>query len=98
MMEDLAQKINLLIKDSVAYKEYAFYKKKIEENDELNYLKSELDSLKKKNCKDKNEEFINDYKKIEKEYKNNVLVQKYERAKEELVMLLEDICDILSFK
>lgn len=97
-MEDLAQKINLLIKDSVAYKEYIFYKKEVEENDELNYLKSKLESLKKKNCKDKNEEFIHDYKKIEKEYKSNVLVQKYEQAKEELVVLLEDICDILSFK
>lgn len=97
-MEDLAQNINLLIKDSVTYKEYVFYKKEIEESEKLNALKSKLESIKKKNCKDHNEELISDYKELEKEYKSNVLVQKYEQAREELKMLLDDICDILSFK
>ncbi len=97
-MEEIAEKINSLIKNSDAYKEYLKYKNIIESDEQLLELKNKLNSMKKKNCKNHDEKLVDEYYKLEKEYNNNILVKKYSESKENLSRILNDICDILSLK
>ncbi len=95
-MEQLAKDINNKIKQSNLYKEYLFYKNQVESNEEIIKQKEVLEDLKKKICKDKNENDVEEYYKVEKEYKSNLVVKEYFKSKEELYNLLKDIVDILS--
>ena len=95
-MEQLAKDINNKIKQSNLYKEHLFYKNQVESNEEIIKQKEVLEDLKKKICKDKNENDVEEYYKVEKEYKSNLVVKEYFKSKEELYNLLKDIVDILS--
>lgn len=97
-MEKIAERINFLIKNSNVYKEYIECKKEVENDENLLKLKKEMDSMKKKNCKSHDENLINKYYGLEKEYNNNILVKKYNESKENLSQILNDICDILTLK
>ena len=97
-MDKLAKDINDNIKNSFVYKRYVACKQNVENNIELRELENKMKELKNKNCKDKNDELINEYYEIEKIYKSSVIVKEYQRAKEELYILLSDISDILTFK
>ena len=97
-MEEIAEKINSLIKNSNAYKEYIECKEKVENDEKLIKLKKEMDYMKKKNCKSHDESLVNKYYELEKEYNNSVLVKKYSESKENLSQILNAISDILSFK
>lgn len=97
-MEEIAEKINFLIKNSNAYKEYIECKEKVENDEKLLKLKKEMDYMKKKNCKSRDESLVNKYYELEKEYKNSILVKKYSESKEKLSQILNDICDILTLK
>ncbi len=97
-MEEVAEKINSLIKNSDAYKDYLKYKNIVESDEQLLELKNKLNSMKKKNCKNHDENLVNEYYELEKEYNNNILVKKYNESKENLTLILNDICDILEFK
>ena len=95
-MEEVAEKINSLIKNSDAYKDYIKYKNIVESDEQLLELKNKLNSMKKKNCKNHDENLVNEYYELEKKY--NILVKKYNESKGNLTLILNDICDILELK
>lgn len=95
-MEELSKIINHKIKESDLYKEYIFYKNQIDNNEIICKQKEELECLKNRVCKGRKEEDVNEYYKLEKEYKSHLIVKEYLRVKEELYDLLKDIVDILS--
>lgn len=97
-MEKIAQKINEEIKKSYVYQEYLRLNKLIESDDDLISIKKEMSALKGKICKGRDEQLLQEYYELEKQYKNNIMVKEYLRSKEELNDLLKDVVDILSVK
>lgn len=97
-MEDIAKEINDLIKNSELYNNYLICKKNLEQNRELIELENRLENLKKKNCKNKNEDLINEYYLLEQKYKGHPLVKEFENLKKDVYELLVSVSDILSFK
>ena len=95
-MIDSAKIINKKIKESSVYELFVANKEKVENNIELKKLIDRMNELKNNNCKHKTEDYINEYYKLEKEYKNNILVKEFESSKRDLEDLLKDISDILS--
>lgn len=95
-MEELAGMINEKIKESAIYKEYLFYREKLEKDEGLAELKNKLDEMKKLICKDKDDNMIKQYYELEKCYKSNLVVSSFLKAEEELKSLLGNIVDILS--
>lgn len=95
-MEELSKILNEKIKKSNLYKEYVFYKNQVDSSEMICKQKNELERLKKRICKEKKEEDIDLYYKLEKEYKSNLLVKEYLNIKEQLYDLLKDIVDILA--
>ena len=97
-MNELAEIINDSIKRSNVFKMYVTSKENLENNDKLNDLKNRMDSLKKENCRSKNQQLIDEFYELEQEYNNHVLVRMHKSCVSELYSLLGDISDILSFK
>lgn len=97
-MEKLAKQINEMIKSSDVYKRYINSKEIIDNNSELVQLSSEMKRIKDINCKDKSEDLIDEYYKLENEYNSHILVKEYKKNKDEFYMLLKEVSDILSFK
>lgn len=97
-MEELASKINALIKESLTYKVYLEYKNKVEEDKSLKVLRDEMAHLKKELCKAKNDKLLGEYNELEKEYRSNAIVKEYEKSREKMENLLRNITDILSLK
>ena len=95
-MEELSLIINSKIKENYIYKKYIELKEKIENDEALMNIKSELDCLKNEICKSKESSLVDEYYKLEKEYQNHHLVKEYLVYKEELNVLLKDIANILS--
>ena len=95
-MEELANQINEEIKGSTLYKNYLLIKEKVESDERLRAIKSELELLKKEICKSKNKELLDEYYAKEKEYLNNPFVKEYLDLKAELKELFKEIVDILS--
>ena len=95
-MEDISLIINNKIKENYVYIKYVELKKKIEEDKDLKSIEDRLNCLKNEVCKNKDNESLDEYYKLEKEYKNHTLVKEYLFYKEELNVLLKDIANILS--
>ena len=96
-METIANKINEGIKNSDVYKEYLFYKDKVENDQELIDIKRKLEMLKKEVCKDRDSAKVEQYYSLEKKYESNSIVKEYLNCKERLNYLLKSIADILTF-
>lgn len=97
-MENKAKEINQMIKNSSVYIRYLECKKNIENDDYLNDLQFKMKTLKDQNCLEKDEKLINEYYKLENDYYSNVVVKEYQKSKDELSSLLNDIADILYVK
>ena len=97
-MINKANEINQMIKESAVYKRYLECKKLVEEDENLNYLLDKMKEIKDDNCRNKNDDLIEEYYELENEYYNSVIVKEYQRSKEELTSLLNDIADILYVK
>lgn len=97
-MEDLVKSINEDIKNSFLYCRYLENKKKVENDPALMNLRGKMNEIKNLNCKNHNENLVNEYYDLEKEYYSSVIVKEYQKSKEELLSLLRDISDILSLK
>ena len=97
-MEKISLEINEGIKSSFIYKEYLFWKSKVEADEVLIELKNQIDSLKDVICKTRDNQLIDEYYLKENEYKKNPAVEQYLICKENLNELLKSIVDILSLK
>ena len=97
-VKKLAKEINEKIKESDVYKRYIISKEVIDSNEYLSGLLSEMKKIKDLNCKGKEESLISEYYRLENEYNENILVKEYRKNKEELLSLLNEVSDILSFK
>ena len=96
-MQELAKKINEEILNSSVYKRYLNSKKNVENNECLLDLQNNMKILKDKICKEKNDELVEEYYSLDKEYNSHPLVKEYLASKSDLNALLLDISDILSF-
>lgn len=97
-MDKIASDINNLIKNSVQYKNYVCSQNVINKSVELKKLKEKMQELKNTNCKERNDNLINEYYVLEKQYNEDRCVKEYQEARSELYDLIVDICDILSLK
>lgn len=97
-MKKLAEQINEMIKSSDTYKRYIRSKEIVDKNEDLAAVLREMKRIKDLNCKRKNEELIDEYYKLEKEYNSHILVKEYKKNKDELHSLLREVSDILTFK
>lgn len=97
-MEKFAKSINNALKESSTYKHYLNCKKNVESNRALKKIKSKMEELKKKNCKSRDADLINEYYALERKYMESILVKEYESSKREMYCLLSEIGDILSLK
>ena len=97
-MDELALDINEAIKSSECYKRYLYYKNIIENDKNLNDIKSKMEKVKKLNCVSKSEDYVKEYYDLEKKYYDSVIVKEYQKSKDEVYSLLKDISDILSLK
>lgn len=97
-MKKLAKQINEMIKSSDTYKRYIRSKEIVDKNEDLAAVLREMKRIKDLNCKGKNEELIDEYYKLEKEYNSHILVKEYKKNKDELHSLLREVSDILTFK
>lgn len=97
-MRKLANEINDLIKQSDVYKRYVVSKENIENNEYLKDLLEKMELSKMINCKDRKEEYISEYYELEKLYNNHILVKEYNKNKDDLMVLLQEVGDILTFK
>ena len=95
-MREVAKKINEAIKDCDTYKRYLLLKDQVENDAFLCTLKEQMKELKNDICKNRNEDKVNLYYELEKEYNRNILIVEYSNIKKELRELFEDIVDILS--
>ena len=60
-------------------------------------LREKMEKIKRDNCKSRDEEKVKEYYRLEREYKDHILVKEYESSKEEIYDLLKEVSDILSF-
>ena len=95
-MEELSLIINERIKTSSVYKNYKYFKSVVAENEELSDLRSKMQELKNVICKNRNQNLVDEYYLLEKQYKNNSLIKQYEECKKDLEDLLKEMVDILS--
>ena len=86
-MEELSLILNSKIKENYIYKKYIELKVKIDNDEFLKGIKSELDCLKNRICKNKESSLVDEYYKLEKEYQNHHLIKEYLLYKEDMIIL-----------
>lgn len=92
-----AKEINLELLKTKEVKEYLNLRKAINDSKYLKKLRSKMDKLQKKVCKDKTGvKDKNEYLRLKEIYDNHYLIIQYESVKREIFSLLKGITDILS--
>lgn len=96
-MNNLAKEINSLLLENESVKEFLELKKEIDMDEKINELKKELDVLRKKICKNKQDDSSEYYSLLD-IYNSNLKIRRYNQLKKDIQDYLVEICDILSLK
>ena len=96
-MKKLAKEINQLLLDNTEIKDYLKLREEIDNDSSFKEIKSKLDDMRKKICKDK-EADSSEYYELLTLYKNDERIVRFESLNKEIKELLIDISDILSLK
>ena len=94
-MHNLAKEINELLLDNGSISEYLRLKKEIDSDEELQEIKSKLDGIRKKVCKNKDMDSSEYFELLDK-YNSDLRIKQFNSLKKEICEYLVEISDILS--
>ena len=94
-MHNLAKEINELLLDNGSISEYLRLKKEIDSDEELQEIKSKLDGIRKKVCKNKDTDSSEYFELLDK-YNSDLRIKQFNSLKKEICEYLVEISDILS--
>ena len=96
-LNDLAKDINILLLENDTIREYLSLKEEIEDDKELLNSRNKLDVLRKKICKNKEEDSEQYFIMLD-EYNNDYRIKRFNALKKEINEYFIELSDILSLK